>query len=121
MQRTFILSGRLLLAALLLLPSISKLNQNNDDMWTLKGLGVPYAWLVAPGATLVDLVLGFCIAIGLQWRFAIPAIVLFSLLNGTVYRDLLLHDEALLQSKAAISSWLTTMAERLRSVSAIRL
>jgi uncharacterized membrane protein YphA (DoxX/SURF4 family) len=120
MRGTFTLSGRLLLAALLLLPCISKLNQVNDSIWTLRDLGVPYAWIIAPGITLLELVLGFCIAIGLQLRLAIPAIVLFSLLNGMVYRDLLLRDEALLQGKAAISSWLTTSADRFRMVSFIK-
>jgi len=114
------LGGRLCLAALLLLPSISKLNQANDSVWTLRDLGLPYAWLIAPGLTLAELVLGFSIAIGLQLRLAIPAIVVFSLLNGTIYRDLLLRDETLLQVKASISSLLTTSVDRIRTVSFIR-
>ena len=114
MRGPYPLSMRLFLAALLLLPCISKLDQMNDSIWTLRDLGVPYSWVIAPAIVLLELVFGLSIAIGLLMRIAIPALVLFTLLNGTVFRDLLLRDEALLQGKAAMESWLTSAADAFR-------
>jgi len=119
MRGPYPLSVRLFLAALLLLPCISKLDQMNDGIWTLRDLGVPYPWAVAPGIVLLELVFGVVIAIGLQLRIALPALVFFTLLNGTIFRDLLLRDESLLQVKAAMASWLASSADSFRIVDRI--
>ncbi len=119
MRGPYPLSVRLLLAALLLLPCISKLDQMNDSIWTLRDLGVPYPWVIAPGIVLLELVFGVTIAIGLQLRLAMPALVLFTLLNGTVFRDILLRDESLLQGKAAMESWVSSAADAFRVVGRI--
>lgn len=117
MRGGYVVAGRWLLAAVLLLSSISKLNQLNDSIWTLTEIGVPYAEIIAPGLAIAELVLAYCIAVGLQRHLAIPVLVLFCLLNMTVYRDLLLQDENLLAAQAEMSSLLAQTARAVRTAS----